>query len=198
MNKALPALLAATVALAGLASCHRAQAPEGTLAGAKLGGPFTLTDQNGARFDSARLLGRYPVIYFGYTFCPDVCPTEMQTLAKGLRQFEHDDAARAAKVLPVFITVDPARDTPAVLKTYVAAFHPRMIGLTGSDAQIAAVARDYAVFYQKGEPQKGQPGYLMQHSTAAMLFGPDGKPITLVPVDADAPQVAATLAAWVR
>ncbi|UAK24640.1 SCO family protein [Sphingomonas nostoxanthinifaciens] len=196
MNKALPVLFAALV---GLAACHRAP-PAGTppLAGAKLGGHFALTDQDGKPFDSARLLGHYPVVYFGYTFCPDVCPTEMQVLGRGLRAFERTDPVRAAKVLPVFITVDPARDTPAVLKAYVAAFHPRMIGLTGSDAAIAATAKQYAVFYQKAEPEKGASGYLMQHSTVAMLFGPDDKPIALVPVDTDAAQVAATFATWVK
>lgn len=195
MNKAVFLSLAAL--LLALPACHRRPQEAPPLAGAKIGGDFTLTDQDGHPFASSRLKGTYPVVYFGYTFCPDVCPTEMQKLGAGLRKLEASDPARAAKVQPVFITVDPARDTPAVLKQYVHAFHPRMIGLTGSDAQIAAVAKEYAVFYQKAEPAKGTAGYMMQHSTVAMLFGPDGKPIALVPVDTDAGQVADTLAKWV-
>ncbi|PMY49557.1 SCO family protein, partial [Pseudomonas sp. FW305-25] len=80
---------------------------------------------------------------FGYTFCPDVCPTDMQTIGAGLRVFEGKDAKRGAKVVPIFVTVDPKRDTPAVLKAFVSAFHPRMVGLTGSPQAIAAVAKEY-------------------------------------------------------
>ncbi len=196
MNKPKWALIA--LLLASMAACHRAPASEAApLAGAAIGGPFVLTDQDGHRFSSDSLKGRFPVVYFGYTFCPDVCPTDMQVLGKGLKAFEGRDAARAARVQPLFITVDPARDTPAVLKQFVSAFHPRLIGLTGSDAEIARVAKEYAAPYSKQAPGKGS-GYLMQHSTAAILFGPDGKPIALVPVDADATQVADTLGKWVR
>ncbi|NIJ07419.1 protein SCO1/2 [Sphingomonas vulcanisoli] len=197
MNKLVSAV--ALGAMLGLAACHSA-GPDARppLTGARIGGPFTLTDQDGHPFSSASLKGRYPIIYFGYTFCPDVCPTDMQVLAKGLKQLEQEDPVRAAKVQPIFITVDPARDTPPVLKTFVRAFSPRLIGLTGSEAQIAAVAKDYAAPFSKQAPTKGATGYLMQHSTAAILFGPDGQPIALVPVDADAAQVAATLKQWVR
>jgi protein SCO1 len=196
MNKAV----LATIGLMALAlgSCHRAETGAAPLAGAKIGGAFTLTDQDGKRFSSTQLAGKYPVVYFGYTYCPDVCPTDMMVLGKGLKQFEGEDGARAAKVQPVFITVDPARDTPPVLKQFVAAFHPRMIGLTGSDSEIAAVAKEYAAPYSKQEAPKGASGYLMQHSSAAILFGPDGLPIALVPVDTDAKSVAATFDQWVR
>lgn len=197
MNKA-SLLLSAALALVVPVACHRAADAPPPLAGARIGGPFVLTDQDGHRFDSKSLVGRYAIVYFGYTFCPDVCPTDMQKLGKGLREFEGKDAARAAKVQPLFITVDPARDTPPVLKQYVAAFHPRLIGLTGSEAEIAAVAKLYAVSFGKQEPAPGSSGYLMQHSSMAILFGPDGKPIVLVPVDDSADAVAATLDQWVR
>ena len=186
MNKLWIAGLSA--GLLALSACHRPatdQTPP--LAGASIGGPFTLTDQDAHPFSSDRLKGRYAVIYFGYTFCPDVCPTDMLVLAKGLKQFAGEDAAGAAKVQSVFITIDPARDTPAVIKTFVRAFSPTLIGLT-----------EYASPFQKQAPAPGATGYLMQHSTAAILFGPDGKPIALVPVDADAAHVAATLRQWVR
>jgi len=196
MNKAFRFL--AMLALLAPAACHRGPDAQPPLAGARLGGPFVLTDQDGKSFDSKRLLGRYAIVYFGYTFCPDVCPMDMQKLGKGLHAFEDKDAARAAKVQPVFITVDPARDTPAILKQYVAAFHPRLIGLTGSDAQIAAVAKLYAAPFSKEAGAPGTNGYLMQHSSAAILFGPDGQPMALVPVDDSADAVAKTLDQWVR
>src|SRR6478736_4598835 len=181
MNRGILRLFAALLLLAP-AACHKSPGTP-PLAGARIGGPFVLTDQDGKRFDSKSLLGRYSVVYFGYTFCPDVCPTDLQKIGAGLRLFESQDAARAAKVTPVFITVDPARDTPPVLKQYVTAFHPRMIGLTGSDAAIAAVTKAYVAPYQKEEAEPGTKGYLMQHSSLAILFGPDGKPIVIVPAD---------------
>lgn len=194
MNKILSALLLC-LALGG---CHPRVAETPPLAGTSIGGPFTLTDQDGHRFSSARLAGRYPVIYFGYTFCPDVCPTDMAVLGKGLHALERSDPALAAKVQPIFVSVDPERDTPAVLKQYVAAFHPRLVGLTGTPAQIATVAKDYAIFYRRQPVAKGASGYLVDHSREALLFGPDGKPIILLPVDADAKAVADTLRKWVR
>ena len=193
MNKALIGLAAAGLVLS---ACHRAR-PEAPLAGAAIGGPFTLTDQDGRRFASTQLAGRYPVIYFGYTFCPDACPTAMQVLAKGMKTLAARDPDKAAKVQPVFVSVDPARDTPPVLKQFVRAFSPTLIGLTGSDAEIAAVAKEYAAPYGKADAAPGAKGYLMQHATTPILFGPDGKPIALVPVDADANAVADMLARWV-
>ncbi|HEV2865122.1 MAG TPA: SCO family protein, partial [Allosphingosinicella sp.] len=131
------ALLAASLA-APVAACHSSAAP---LEGASLGGHFTLTAQDGRRVSDTDFAGKYRLVYFGFTYCPDVCPTDLQTIGAGLRRFEQSDPARAAKVQPIFITVDPRRDTPPVLARYVAAFHPRLIGLTGSEAEIARVAR---------------------------------------------------------
>lgn len=202
MNNGFPPLrllLALALALAlGLAACGARPAEPPPLAGTRIGGPFTLIDQDGRPFASTRLAGAYPIVYFGYTFCPDVCPTDLAMIGKGLRAFEARDPARAAKVVPVFISVDPARDRPAVLKQFVAAFHPRMIGLTGSEAAIAAVAKDYAIFYQRKKPAAGTTGYMVDHSRQAVLFGPDGTPIVLVPADAGGDAVAETLATWVR
>ena len=197
--RATTALFAASLLASMPTACSRA--PEATqsppLAGAKIGGPFTLTDQNGRTVTDARFAGQYRVMYFGYTFCPDVCPTDMQTLGAGLRAFEAKDAARAAKVVPVFVTVDPERDTPAVLKPFVAAFHPRMVGLTGNPQAIAAVAKEYAVFYEKQPPSPGG-GYMVQHSRVAYLMDPAGKPVALIPVDKTPDDVAGELARWVK
>jgi protein SCO1/2 len=196
MNKAFLSLLAPLLLLAQ-AACH-GPAEQPPLAGAAIGGHFVLTDQNGKRFDSASLAGRYPIIYFGYTFCPDICPLDMQVLGQALKALEAKDPATAAKVQPIFITVDPERDTPPVLKTYVAAFSPRLMGLTGTPAEIAKVAKDYAIFYQKAPASDGGTGYLMNHSREALLFGPDGKPIAMLPVDADKDQVVAAIEKWVK
>jgi len=193
-RRPLAALLAACL---GLAACHAAPTQQAPLAGARIGGPFTLTDQDGKRVSDTQLAGRYRLIYFGYTFCPDVCPTDLQTLMKGLTLFEKQDAALAARVQPIFITVDPERDTPPVLKQWVAAFHPRLVGLTGSPAEIAAVAKEYAVYYKKVETP-GTASYLMDHARQAVLFDPKGQPLALIPQDETPEAAAAELAKWVR
>jgi len=114
-----------------------------------------------------------------------------------MRTLDQKDPTKSARIQPIFITVDPARDTPPVLKQFVAAFHPRLIGLTGSEAQIAAVAKEYAVSYRQQPAAKGASGYLMDHPRIAILLGPDGKPIELLPVDANADAVVAELEKWV-
>src|SRR5687767_10233257 len=100
-----------------LAACQKPADPP--LAGAKIGGPFTLTDQNGATASDKQYAGKYRLVYFGYTYCPDVCPTTLQQLMAGFAKFEAKAPDRAMKVQPIFITVDPARDTPTVMKSYV-------------------------------------------------------------------------------
>ena len=183
------------VALA-LAACSSPSAPP-PLEGATMGGAFTLTDQNGRRVSDRDFAGKYRLVYFGYTFCPDVCPVDMQVIGAGLRRFEAEDAGRAARVQPIFISVDPARDTSPVLRQFVAAFHPRMIGLTGSEAEIAQVARTFRVYYERGEPSPGG-GYLVNHTRMAVLYGPEGQPIAMIPHDRGPEGVAAELERWVR
>lgn len=192
-----PSLSAIALLLAfALAACSPS-APPPPLAGATMGGPFTLTDQNGRRVSDRDFAGKYRLVYFGYTFCPDVCPIDMQAIGAGLRRFEAADPERAAKVVPIFISVDPARDTPAVLRQFVAAFHPRMIGVTGSETEIAQVAREYRAYYTRGTPD-AHGNYAVNHSRAAILYGPDGLPIAVVPQDQGPAQVAAELARWVQ
>ncbi len=183
-----------------LAACS-APTPTGDavppLAGARIGAPFTLTDQNGRRVSDRDFAGKWRIVYFGYTFCPDVCPTGLQMLSAGLKAFEKADPVRAAKVVPIFITVDPARDTPAVLKPFVAAFHPRLVGLTGSEAEIAAVTRAYGTYAARGKQQPGG-GYLVDHSSQAYLMGPDGQPIALLSEQGPPQTIADELARWVK
>jgi protein SCO1/2 len=179
-----------------LGACSSPSAPP-PLDGASMGGPFTLTDQEGHRVSDRDFAGKYRLIYFGYTFCPDVCPVDMQVIGAGLRRFEAEDQARAARVQPIFISVDPARDTPPVLRQFVAAFHPRMIGLTGSEAEIAQVAREYRIFYSRGDPSPGG-GYMVNHTRMAVLYGPEGQPIAIIPSDQGPEGVATELGKWVR
>ncbi len=138
-----------------------------------IGGPFSLIDQTGKRVTEADFRGRYMLVFFGYTFCPDVCPVELQSMSAALDML---DQKTAAKVTPVFITIDPARDTVAVMAAYVKAFHPRLIGLTGTAEEIAAAARAYRIYYQKAAAEAADDdSYLMDHSAIVYLMGPDGK-----------------------
>lgn len=191
--------------VAGCSAPADAPAAAPPLEGARIGGPFTLTDQNGRTVRDSDFAGQYRLIYFGYSFCPDICPVDLQKLMRGLAQFEKADPARGAKIAPLFVTVDPARDTAEALKPFVARYHPRLLGLTGTPDQIAAAAKAYVVTYNKVEGS-APDRYLMAHSQLAFLMDPAGKPLALLPLDdpstdADegAPdQVAAELAKWVK
>jgi protein SCO1/2 len=188
-------LLLSLLLVLGTVACGKAEAPP--LAGAAIGGPFTLVDQNGRAVADRDFAGRYRIVYFGYTHCPDVCPTDLATISQALTLFEKQDAARAAKVQPLFITVDPARDTPATLKEYLRAFHPRLVGLTGSAAQIADAEKKFVVYARKGDVQPGG-GYAMDHSRQIVLQGPKGEPLALLADDRGPQAMAAELARWVR
>lgn len=196
MNRIATAFAALLLA-APLAACGSGTAAEPPLAGAAIGGPFTLTNQDGETVRDTDFDGSYRILYFGYTMCPDVCPVDVQNIAQGLKAFAADDAARAGKVVPIFVTVDPERDTVPVLKQFVSAFHPRLVGLTGSPEAIAETAREFAIFYQK-QQTPGNPAYLVNHSRQAYLLGPDGAPMAFVPADESAEAVTAALDRWVR
>ncbi|RMB27681.1 protein SCO1/2 [Sphingomonas sp. PP-F2F-G114-C0414] len=188
------------LALPGFAlSACTASAPPAKppLEGARIGGGFTLTDQNGQTVTERNFAGKYRIMYFGYTFCPDVCPTDVQAIGTAVKKLESSDPAIAAKIVPVFVTVDPARDTPAVLKQFVSAFHPRMVGLTGTDAQIAQIKTEYAVYSSKGDASPGG-GYLVNHSRQAYLMDPDGKPLALLPQEQGPDAVVTEIKRWVR
>ncbi len=188
--------LAATCTFA-LSACGGAPSESSPLEGAAIGGDFTLTGKDGKPVRYADFNGKYRIVYFGYTFCPDVCPLDLQNIAQGLQLFAKAQADAAAKIQPIFITIDPARDTPEIMGKYAANFGPGMIGLTGSSEQIAAVAKQWAVFYGKRDGN-GPNNYLMDHSRAAYLMGPKGEPIALLPAEKDAKAVAAELAKWVH
>ncbi|KQN02282.1 MULTISPECIES: SCO family protein [Sphingomonas] len=181
-----------------LSACTASAPPaKPPLEGARIGGAFTLTDQNGQTVNEQAFAGKYRIMYFGYTFCPDVCPTDVQAIGAAVKKLETSDPVLAAKIVPVFVTVDPARDTPAVLKQFVSAFHPRMVGLTGTDDQIARIKTEYAVYSSKGDASPGG-GYLVNHSRQAYLMDPDGKPLALLPQEQGPDAVVTEIKRWVR
>ena len=162
----------------------------GTPAGVTVGGPFALLDGDGKAVSEKDFRGKYMLVYFGYTFCPDVCPTTLNAVSDALDKI----GAKADKVRPLFITVDPKRDTPAVVKQFAAAFGPRMTGLTGSAAQIAAVAKAYRVFYAEHRSGAGPDDYTMDHSSVLYLMGPDGRFIAPIRAELAPDAMAASLA----
>lgn len=168
-------ILLAGLAAAGIVYFYgpALESPRQTNGTALVGGPFELVDQTGAKFTEARLAGKYSIIYFGYTFCPDICPTELQTIAEALDKLSPGELE---KIQPIFITVDPARDTVPVMAKYVTLFHPRLIGLTGTENQIKAAEKAYRVYADKAPSQdKDSKDYLMNHTSVTYLMGPDGK-----------------------
>lgn len=200
MNRRSLAILAFGLALAGCqspASSTPSSAEAPPLAGAAIGGPFALTDAKGRTVTDRSFAGQWRIMYFGYSFCPDVCPTDAQAIGAGLRRFAERDPYRAARVVPIFVTIDPARDTPAVLGRFVAAFHPRMVGLTGSTDAVARAEKAFAVYAKRGETTAGG-GYMMDHSRQAYLMDPDNKPVALIPADEGPTAVADALARWVK
>ncbi len=190
-------LLAALLLSLSLSACGgQTPAERPPLEGAAIGGPFTLVDKAGSTVRWEDFAGKYRIVYFGYTFCPDACPTDVQSMMQGFARFEKTRPEMARQVQPIFISIDPARDTPAIVGEFAAAFHPRLLGLTGPPAQVEQAAKAFAAYYAKGKETGG--GYLMDHSRVAYLMDRDGKPISMLPVDKGPDAVAAELAKWVR
>jgi protein SCO1/2 len=153
-----------------------------------IGGPFSLINQDGKTVHDTDFRGKYLLVYFGYTYCPDLCPTGLEGIAHALDLLGSD----ASKVKPLFITIDPARDTPAKIKEYVASFHPDIVGLTGTPEQIDAVAKAYKVYYAKGE-NVDENDYIMDHSNLIYVMDPRGAFLTTFPDDADPAAMVGTL-----
>jgi len=189
--------LAATLLPLSLIACDAASTPAAKppLEGAAIGGPFTLVDKNNRTVRWADFDGKYRIVYFGYTFCPDACPMDVQVMMKGFAEFEKTKPELAKQVQPIFISIDPTRDTPKIVGEFTGAFSPRLLGLTGTPEQVAQAAKAFAAYYSKGEESGG--GYLMDHSRVAFLMGKDGKPIAMLPIDQKPEAVAAELAKWV-
>jgi protein SCO1/2 len=164
------ALLLASFPTLTLTACAQHPATTARAQASEPGGPFTLVNQDGRPVDESVLKGKWSVVFFGYTFCPDYCPTTLTTLGKAMDQL--GPKAKDAQV--VFITIDPARDTPPAMKSYISSrvFPKNIMGLTGTPAQIAQVAKAYVVYYQK---EGSGSTYSMDHSTALYLMDPQGR-----------------------
>lgn len=181
-------LLAGGAALFVIAQPSPAQAPAAQAA--LIGGPFTLTSGNGKTVTSNDLRGKFLLVYFGYTFCPDVCPTTLSDVAQALDKL----GPTADRVQPLFITIDPARDTQPVIRQYTAAFTPRLEGLTGSAEQIAAVAKEYRVYYAPHRTGPNPDDYTMDHSSVLYVMGPNGKFVGVIRADEGPDAIARDLA----
>lgn len=188
----------ALLALPMLAACDRpAPSEPPPLEGAAIGGPFELVSEAGETVRWSDFEGKWRMVYFGYTWCPDVCPFDLTRMMQGYNAFAAEYPDLAAEVRPIFITIDPERDTPEKLAEYTANFGDNLIGLTGTPEAIKQAADNFSVFYSRGNDDENV-GYLMQHSNAGYLMDRQGNPIALLPVDESADGVAAQLEYWVR
>lgn len=150
------------------------QAGPQTSGKALIGGPFTLTDTTGRQVTDKNYRGRYMLVFFGFTACPDICPAGMQLISAALDKI----GAKAENVTPIFISVDPERDTPQKLAGFVKNFSPRIVGLTGTRDEIAGVAKAYKVFYEKTPNEAAPADYGMNHTSIIYLMSPDGEYVT--------------------
>lgn len=162
-----------TTLVLGLAFFWQPEIPERPLPKAAIaeGGDFTLESANGP-VSLKDYRGKLVLVYFGYTFCPDICPTSLAATAEGLKLLTPEEAARVAMI---FISVDPERDTPARLKEYVEFFHPNTVGVTGKPEDLAEIAKRYGVFYAKQKVATAGNGYVVDHSADTYVVAPDGQ-----------------------
>jgi len=141
---------------------------------ALIGGPFALTDHTGKRVTEKDFEGKFMLVFFGYTFCPDFCPAELQVISAALDEL----GEKVKKVTPIFITIDPERDTVEQMKSYVSNFHEQLIGLTGSMEEIRAAAKVYRVYFKKVTSDASSSDYVMDHSSIVYLMSPQGEYLT--------------------
>jgi protein SCO1/2 len=166
--------------------------PQPASEGAPAGGDFVLQSADGP-VDTATLRGKVLLIYFGYTYCPDICPTTLVAVGQALKQLT---PAELAQVKTIFVSVDPARDTPQRLKEYATFFHPDIIGVTGSPDQVAAVARLYGAVYARHDVGGGDKYYVVDHSAWTYLVAPDGRLATRIAYGTSAEQMLAEIRQW--
>ena len=174
----LAGLLAFSTAALGTVYIISSRAVHGVTA-TRIGGPFTLVDDTGATVTEKTLAGKPYIMYFGYTFCPDFCPTTLLDLSRWIEKLGPD----ADRFNYVFVTVDPERDTVQSLHTYLSSFDKRIRGYTGTPAEIAQIAKEYRVYYKKIPSEDG--GYTMDHSAIIYLMGSDGKFVTMIAYQED-------------
>jgi protein SCO1/2 len=195
----LAAIIAGFVigAVAGAGALILTKVPAGpdvtTTGKALIGGPFTLVGKDGKPVTDQAFRGKYMLVFFGYTHCPDICPAELQVIAAALDEL----GPKANEVIPIFITLDPARDTPKVVSDYVMNFGPRFVGLTGSPEAIAQAAKVYRVVYSKFQEEGAKPDdYSVDHSALVYFMGNNGKYITHFAYGTPAAKMAETLRSY--
>ncbi|MBL4747830.1 MAG: SCO family protein [Magnetovibrio sp.] len=164
-----------------------------TVGTVNIGGPFNLIDQTGKAVTEKDFAGKYMLIYFGYTFCPDVCPTSLSIMGEAIHMLHQK---QQDKVVPIFITIDPERDTPEVMAAYVPNFYEKMVGLTGSMQNIKAAAKAFKVFYAKANEDDPDGNYTMDHGSTTYLMGPHGRYVTHFTHGTPATAIAAKLAEY--
>lgn len=188
-------LLAVVICLAslvvGLGFFWNPELPERLLpkAGLPAGGEFTLQAANGP-VSLKDFRGKLVLVYFGYTFCPDICPTALAATAEGLKLLTPDELARVAVI---FVSVDPERDTPARLKEYVEFFHPAVVGVTGTPENLAEIAKRYGVFYARQKVDTAGGGYVVDHSSDTYVVGVQGQLLSKIAHAAPPDEVAAEI-----
>jgi protein SCO1 len=180
-------------ALGGAAALILTKAPSGpdvTISGkALIGGPFTLVGKDGKPVTDQAFRGKYMLVFFGFTHCPDICPAELQVIAASLDEL----GPKANEIIPIFITLDPERDTPQIVSDYVMNFGPRFVGLSGSPEAIAEAAKAYRVSYAKFQEDPAKSDYSIDHSALVYLMGKDGEYVTHFAYGTPAAKIAETL-----
>ena len=179
-------LLSVLIAALALSTLNSVKGGSGT---ALIGGPFTMLNEKGEIVTEKTYAGKYMLLFFGFTNCGDICPTELQVIAAAFSEM----GATSDVITPILVTVDPERDTPQVMAEYVKNFHPRLQGLTGSAEQIAQFAKIYHIYFQKVPDLKNPANYTMDHSSILYLMGPDGKFIKHFTYTTDAKNLAERL-----
>jgi cytochrome oxidase Cu insertion factor (SCO1/SenC/PrrC family) len=162
---------------------------------ALVGGPFELLDQDGQTRRNDDFLGSYMLIYFGYTYCPDFCPTTLNDMSQAIDLLGRETPEKAALVTPIFITVDPDRDTVEALADYAQHFHERLVALTGSTEQVGQATKAYRIYSQKVEDESAS-SYLMDHTSIIYLMGPKGEYLTFFPHGSSPESIADGLKKW--
>lgn len=196
--KAVSAVLLALSLTACNPSADQPPLSEAPLYGSLLTGEFELVDSSGQPVSNSDFAGRYQLVYFGYAYCPNVCPFDVQRMMRGYDLYAEEHPDLAAQVQPIFITVDPDRDTPERVGEFTSAFSEQLIGLTGTQERIDAAAASFFFTVQRIPPIEPGGDYDIQHPSIGYLVDREGEPMALIPVEQSAEAVAAELARWVR
>jgi protein SCO1/2 len=167
----LAGALAAVLALPGVLERILGEREVRSLGKALVGGPFSLVDHTGKAVSDKDFRGRHMLVFFGFTFCPDVCPSGLQVMAAALDRL----GPKADRIQPIFITIDPERDRPEQLASYVASFHPRLVGLTGSLEAVTAAAKAYRVYFKKAKDESSTAEYTFDHTSFIYLMDAKGE-----------------------